>query len=98
MNHSRDHLLQLGRQPRTTDATRLPLPKQSERLAMPSDQGCRLNNEKSGFPLKEARLEDQGEASRVRQSSWPDLVFLVEGQLLAKKQILGNQRGSRLEA
>ena len=98
MNHSRDHLLKLGRQPGTTDATRLPLPRQSEHLAMPTDQRGRLNNQKSGFPLKEARPEDQGKASRIRQSSWPDLVFLVEGQLLAKKQILGNQCGSRVEA
>ena len=97
-HHSRDHLLKLGRQPRTTDATRLPLPKQSERVAMPTDQRCRLNNEKSGFPLKEARPEDQRQASRIRKSSWPDLVLLVEGQLLAKKQILGNQRRSRMEA
>ena len=65
---------------------------------MPTDQCCRLNNEKSGFPLKEARPEDQGKASRIRQPSWPDLVFLVEGQLLAKKQILGKQRGSSVEA
>jgi len=24
-------------------------------------------------------------ASRIRQSPWPDLVFLIEGQLLPKK-------------
>src|SRR5262249_39589811 len=68
MNHAGDHLLKLGRQPRTTDATRLPLPKQSERLAMPTDQRCRLNNEKSGFPLKEAGPADQGEASGPAQN------------------------------
>src|SRR5215469_18657170 len=68
MNHAGDHLLKLGRQPRTTDATRLPLPKQSERLAMPTDQRWRLNNEKSGFPLKEAGPEDQGEASGPAQN------------------------------
>ena len=56
-HHSRDHLLKLGRQPRTTDATRLPLPKQSERVAMPTDQRCRLNNEKSGFPLQSELLQ-----------------------------------------
>jgi len=82
-------LLKAGPQPRTTDATRLPLPQQSERLAMPTDQRCRLNNEQSGFPLKNAGPEDQREASRIRKSSWPDLVLPVEGQLLAKKQILG---------
>jgi len=65
---------------------------------MPTDQGGWFYDEKSGFPGKEAGPEEQGEASRIRQSSWPDLVFLVEGQLLAKKQILGNQRGSRVEA
>ena len=95
--HSSDHVLKLGRQPWTTDATRFPLPKQSERLAMPTDQRCRLNKEKSGFPPKEAGPENQREASRIRESSWPDLVLLVEGQLLAKKQILGNQRRSRME-
>ena len=99
MNHSRDHLLEFDRQLRTPDGTRLSLPKQSERIAMPADQRCRLNNEKSGFPVKEAgRPEDQRQASYIRQPSGLDPVFMVEGQLLAEKQILGNQRGSRVEA
>ena len=75
--------------------SRLPFPEQAKCFAMPTNQRRRLDNEERGFPIKEARPEDQGEPSRVRQSSWPDLVFLVESQLLAKEQVLGHQRGSR---
>ena len=64
---------------------------------MPADQGCGLDNQKSGSPIKEARPEDQPESSRVRQPPWPNFALLVERQLLAKEQILGNQSCSRTE-
>lgn len=64
---------------------------------MPADQRCGLNNQKSGSPNKETRPEDQPKPSRIRQSPWLDLALLVEGQLLAKKQVLGNQSSPRTE-
>ena len=64
-------------------------------MAMPADQRSWLDDKERRFPLKEARPEDQREASRVGQPPWLDLVLLVERQLLTKEQILGNQRGSR---
>jgi hypothetical protein len=64
---------------------------------MPADQDRGLDNQKSGSPSKEVRPEDQPKPSRVRQSPWLDLVFSVECQLLAKKQILGNQSSSGAE-
>ena len=65
---------------------------------MPADQCCGLDNQKSGSPSKEAHDQKTlPKPSRVRQSPWLDLVFLVERQLLAKKQILGNQSSSRTE-
>ena len=95
-NHFDNELAEVQRN-RTSARSRLPLPKQSERPAMPADQCCGLDNQKSGSPSKEARPEDQPKPSRVRQSPWLDLVFSVERQLLAKKQVLGNQSSSRTE-
>ena len=81
----------------TSARSRLPLPKQSERLAMPADQGCGLDNRNSGSPVNEARPEDQPEPSRVRQPLRPNLALPIERQLFAKKQILGNQSSARTE-
>jgi len=46
-----------------------------------------LTMRRVGFPLKEAGPEDQREASRIRESSWPNLVLLVEGQLLRRNRV-----------
>jgi hypothetical protein len=64
---------------------------------MPADQGCGLDNQNSGSPIKEARPEDQPKPSRARKSPWLDLALLIERQLFAKKQILGNQSSARTE-
>ena len=65
---------------------------------MPADQRCGLDDQKRGPGIKEARPENQPKPSRVDQPSRPNFVFLVECQLLAKKQVLGNQGSSRSEA
>ena len=95
-NHFYNELAEAERN-RTSARSRLPLPKQPERPAMPGDECCGLDNQKSGSPSKEARPENQPKPSRVRQSPRLDLAFLVERQLLAKKQILGNHSGPRTE-
>ena len=95
-NHFDNELLEVQRN-RWSARSRLPLPKQPERIAMPADQGCGFDNQKSRSPSKEVRPENQPKPSRVRGSPWSNQAFLIERQLLTKKQILGNQSSSRTE-
>src|SRR5580658_2441252 len=66
-NHFDNELAEVQRN-RTSTRSRLPFPKQPERSAMPTDQCCGFDNQKSGSPGKEARPENQPKPSPVRKS------------------------------
>jgi hypothetical protein len=74
--------------------SRFPFPEEPERLAVPADQGRRFDEEESRPPLKESGAEDRRDTSGIREPPSADLMFLIKGQLLAEKQILGGQRRS----
>lgn len=73
----------------------LPSPEEPEALAMPADQSVRLDDHQSIFPVEHPRPDDESVASRVRQPLRLHFVFLIKGQLLSQKQVLGYQRGAR---
>jgi hypothetical protein len=64
---------------------------------MPTDPGVRLDNHPEGFSTRTDETTTRAPASRVRQWLGFQLVFLIEGQLLSQKQVLGYQRRSRPE-
>jgi hypothetical protein len=53
-----------------------------------------LDEDQSILVIEEARPEGKKKSSCVAQPSWPNLMLLVEGELFAQKQILGNQRAA----
>ena len=59
---------------------------------MPSDQSVWLDDDKGAPPVKEPAQEGHEEPGRVCRTVRFDLAFLEECELLAEKQILGNQR------
>ena len=59
---------------------------------MPPDQRRRFDDEQGGLPIEESRPEDQRDTSRIRESVRPDLMFLIEGQLLSEEEVFRKQR------
>jgi len=59
---------------------------------VPPNQGLRLNDGQRLFPLKPARPKYQRDPRRIRQSPGLHFTLLTESQLLAEKQVLGDQR------
>ncbi len=72
----------------------LPTPEETEALAVPTDQGLKPHNHQSNSPIEPAAEQHEGEARRIVSKSGLDLAFLIEGELLAQKQILGRERSS----
>src|SRR4029077_16309352 len=88
--HAHNQLAKIFRNPRSSQP-RLPPPKQLEPLAMPADEGLRLNNHQCRSPVEQLRPYNQGEARCVAEPAGPNLVFLVERQLFAQEQYFGTQ-------
>jgi len=52
---------------------------------MPSDQRVWLNDDQSVPVIEEVRPQGKKESGRVVEPSWGNLMFLIEGKLLAEK-------------
>lgn len=74
--------------------SRLPLPKELEPLAVPADQGFWFDDDQSIPPIAEPGPKQQAETSRGGQSAGPNPMFLIKGQLLAKKEVFGSKYGA----
>lgn len=58
---------------------------------MPADQRGWFDDHESRPPVEETRQEDHCKSGRVGERTGFDLMFLVEGELLAKEEVLGNE-------
>src|SRR5713101_2344361 len=56
-----------------------------------------FDNHESPLPVEQSGPQHQTQSRRIGQRLRSDLVFSVERQLLAKEQVLRNQRGARSE-
>jgi len=65
--------------------TRLPAPEQLETLSMPADQGIRLYDHESIFPVTQPGPQHQRQASNIGQRIGLHLVFLIESKLFSEK-------------
>lgn len=62
---------------------------------MPANQRVGLYDDQGGFTIKQPRPQNQRQPRCIGQWLGLQFVFLIEGQLLTKKQIFSNERGTR---
>jgi hypothetical protein len=55
---------------------------------------AQCDDDQSISPIAEPRPKQQAETSRGRQSAGPNLMFFIEGQLVAKKEVFGGKYGA----
>jgi len=85
-----NQLAKIFRDPRSSQP-RLPPPKQLEPLALPADEGLRLDNHPCLPPVAQSRPKHQAEPRCGGALAGLNLVFLVKRQRFAQEQHLGTQ-------
>ena len=64
---------------------------------MPTDERGWLNDDQSVRVIEEVCPQGEQQSGGVIEPSWRNPMFLVEGKLFAKKQVLRDQRTSGLD-
>jgi hypothetical protein len=92
--HLADEPLQLHRD-RGPARARCPVQEQVVPLAPPPCECFRLHHHESPVPVKPLRQPEQGDPGGIIRASGRDVVFLVERQLFAQKEVFGGKRCRR---
>jgi len=61
---------------------------------VPLDEGFRLDDDQGTAPVEEACQREQGHADSGTGRSRPDLALLEQCELLAKEEVLGDERSA----
>ena len=95
--HPSNQLLEFGRY-RTPTSSGLTAPEKAEAPAVPGDEGPGPYNNQSISPIEPAAEQHQREPRRIVGTPGLNLALLIEGELLAQKQILGRERSPGAQA
>jgi hypothetical protein len=82
------------RKRRTPAPSGLPSPELAERVAMPSQESCRLDDDQRATPIKESSQSHHRQPKCTSCSSRSRLSLLEKCELFAKEQVLGHQGGA----
>ena len=90
--HPSNQLSQVGRELGSPAGLGFPAPKEAEPVAVPPDEGIRLNNDESTPPVEELAQEGHQKSGGVGGPARLDFALLEEDKLLSEEQILGRLR------
>ena len=98
--HCADELTHLFRNPRSSRLAvpAFPGPKQSECLAVPSDDSFRFNNDKGRTPLRPITKEPNPKESVPRPKYWATSGTLQDDDLVSQSEDFGLERETRFQA
>ena len=72
-------------------------PEQTESLAMPTDQGVRLDHDEGVPPVEPSTQSGHDPARRVRGPMGFDPALLKQGELFSQEEVFGGQSAARPE-
>ena len=80
---------------RSANRTGFPAPQETESLAVPTEEGIRLDVHQGVTPGEQATQNYHNQASGIIGTVWLHLPLLKQGKLFAQKEVLGSECAAR---